>query len=74
MIFFDYSMQNVKGMKMPRGNKEHIMNYQIPLPAIETQQKIIAEFERLQQGIAERQQQIATLKNEYNRILDKYLK
>lgn len=72
--FFDYSMQNVKGMKMPRGNKEHIMNYQIPLPAIETQQKIIAEFERLQQTIQQNEQQIATLKNEYNRILDKYLK
>ncbi|MBQ9681861.1 MAG: N-6 DNA methylase [Neisseriaceae bacterium] len=72
--FFDYSMQNVKGMKMPRGNKEHIMNYQIPLPTIETQQKIIAEFERLQQTIQHNEQQIATLKNEYNRILDKYLK
>ena len=58
----------------PSINKTDIEQFVIPVPPIETQQKIIAEFERLQQGIAERQQQIATLKNEYNRILDKYLK
>lgn len=58
----------------PSINKADIEQFVIPLPTIETQQKIIAEFERLQQTIQHNEQQIATLKNEYNRILDKYLK
>ncbi|MBQ9182866.1 MAG: restriction endonuclease subunit S [Neisseriaceae bacterium] len=55
-------------------NVNTLKNIKIPLPPLETQQKIIAEFERLQQTIQHNEQQIATLKNEYNRILDKYLK
>ena len=58
----------------PSINKADIEQFVIPLPPIATQQKIIAEFERLQQTIQQNEQQIATLKNEYNRILDKYLK
>ncbi|MBQ9259258.1 MAG: hypothetical protein IJ187_05345 [Neisseriaceae bacterium] len=50
-----------------------LADIKIPLPQ-GNQQKIIAEFERLQQTIQHNEQQIATLKNEYNRILDKYLK
>ncbi|MBR5940539.1 MAG: restriction endonuclease subunit S, partial [Neisseriaceae bacterium] len=80
-ILFMYSDDLMEQMinAMPKAaypsiNKTDIEQFVIPVPPIETQQKIIAEFERLQQGIAERQQQIATLKNEYNRILDKYLK
>ena len=50
-----------------------LADIKIPLPQ-GNQQKIIAEFERLQQTIQHNEQQIATLKNEYNRILEKYLK
>ena len=28
--FFDYDMKGAKGSKMPRGDKSHIMNYDIP--------------------------------------------
>lgn len=28
--FFDFVMTDVKGMKMPRGNKDNIMRYEIP--------------------------------------------
>jgi len=31
-IFFAYDMQHAKGAKMPRGSKEAILNYQIPIP------------------------------------------
>ncbi|EHV2522524.1 restriction endonuclease subunit S [Escherichia coli] len=30
--FFSYSMQHAKGAKMPRGSKDAILNYQIPIP------------------------------------------
>lgn len=33
--FFDYVMEGKKGIKMPRGNKEDIMKYKIPMPNID---------------------------------------
>lgn len=39
--FFEYNMQHAKGAKMPRGNKEAILQYKIPLPPIEEQKKIV---------------------------------
>ena len=41
--FFDYVMTDVKGMKMPRGNKDHILRYQIPFIDMEEQLSIIEE-------------------------------
>ena len=40
--FFDFVMTDVKGMKMPRGNKDNIMRYEIPvIPLAEQQQLLI---------------------------------
>jgi type I restriction enzyme S subunit len=33
--FFDYTMQGAKGSKMPRGDKEQIMRYEIPMQSHE---------------------------------------
>lgn len=41
--FVSYVMTGVKGSKMPRGDKKHIMEYDIPVPSLPEQQKI-AEF------------------------------
>lgn len=38
--FFDYVTATAKGTKMPRGDKEAIMQYEFTLPSIDTQQKI----------------------------------
>ncbi|MDR1403984.1 MAG: restriction endonuclease subunit S [Candidatus Methanoplasma sp.] len=46
--FFDYNVQHSKGAKMPRGDKDAIMDYLIPVPAVEDQNKIVSildEFE-----------------------------
>ncbi|STO59909.1 type I restriction modification DNA specificity domain-containing protein [Canicola haemoglobinophilus] len=54
--FFDYNMKHAKGAKMPRGNKEAILNYQIPIPSLETQAKIVAildKFDRLTNFISD---------------------
>ena len=40
--FFDYVMLNTKGLNMPQGKREHILDYVIPLPPMEIQQQIIA--------------------------------
>lgn len=41
--FISYVMTGVKGSKMPRGDKKHIMEYDISVPLLPEQQKI-AEF------------------------------
>ncbi|WP_373153958.1 restriction endonuclease subunit S [Clostridium sp. AUH-JLR23] len=44
--FFEYNMQNAKGAKMPRGNKEAIMQYTFCLPIIEEQERIVSILDR----------------------------
>lgn len=39
--FFAFNMKHAKGAKMPRGSKAAIMQYKIPIPPLETQQKIV---------------------------------
>lgn len=41
--FFEFMMKDVKGMKMPRGNKENIPKYEIPLPPLTVQQAVADE-------------------------------
>ncbi|PTY76511.1 hypothetical protein B5V89_17905 [Heyndrickxia sporothermodurans] len=38
--FFDYVMSGAKGAKMPRGDKDEIMKYQISLPPLNVQEQI----------------------------------
>lgn len=44
--FFAYSMQHAKGAKMPRGNKEAIMKYKIPVPPLDEQERIVGILDR----------------------------
>lgn len=60
--FFDYVMSGAKGTKMPRGDKNSIMKYQVTVPTIEEQKKIIKIFENLDQKIE--------LNNEMNKTLE----
>lgn len=39
--FFKYNMQHAKGAKMPRGNKQKIMEYIFPIPSLEEQERIV---------------------------------
>ena len=45
--FFDFMMAGRKGVKMPRGDKNIIPRYKIPLPPIDIQKRVIAECERV---------------------------
>lgn len=54
--FFDYNMQHAKGAKMPRGNKDKIMGYSIPIPSLAEQARIVAildKFDALTASISE---------------------
>lgn len=60
--FFDYSMSTAKGIKMPRGDKDKILDYRIPIPNIEEQKRLVAEFKKLTGAIEEKRAQAADAK------------
>lgn len=45
--FFDYVMLNTKGLNMPQGKREHILDYVIPLPPMEIQCEIVSECAKI---------------------------
>ncbi|EAV0794174.1 restriction endonuclease subunit S [Salmonella enterica] len=54
--FFEYNMKYAKGAKMPRGNKEAILKYRIPIPPFNEQIRIITildKFDTLTNSISE---------------------
>lgn len=72
-VFFDYVMEGKKGIKMPRGNKEDIMKYKIPMPPLSEQKRIVAQIETLEMEIKSARTNIENAGNEKQAILDKYL-
>jgi type I restriction enzyme M protein len=46
--FFDWIMSDVKGMKMPRGKKDTIASFEVEIPSIEEQKKIVKEVESIE--------------------------
>ena len=71
--FFDYVMEGKKGVKMPRGNKEDIQKYRIPIPPIEEQRRIVSKIEALELEITKSRNLIKDAANEKQAILNKYL-
>ena len=54
--FFAYNMRNAKGAKMPRGNKEAILNFRTAVPPLEAQREIVQildEFAQLESELEE---------------------
>ena len=51
--FFAYNMQNAKGAKMPRGSKDAIMNYRLPVPPLEVQREIVGILDKFTELEAE---------------------
>lgn len=72
--FIDYVMSDVKGMKMPRGNKDNIIRYTIPVPSREIQQQIVEKISIHKAKIAEAKNIINNSAGRKQAILDKYLK
>lgn len=73
--FFDFIMNQagVKGMKMPRGNKEATLNFKIVVPSISEQNKIVAQVEQYEAEIRKAQAIMNGCAARKKAILDKYL-
>ncbi len=60
-MFFDYVMLGSKGCKMPRGDKAHIMNWDISLPSLDEQRRIASILTSLDDKIDLLRRENATL-------------
>lgn len=72
--FIDYVMNDVKGMKMPRGNKDNTIRYSIPVPIPKIQQQTVAEISVQETKIANAKVIIDSSAERKQAILEKYLK
>ena len=57
--FFDWAMQDVKGLKMPRGKRDNIIRFSILLPSLDEQKDIVLKIQKIEE-------EIAALKNIYD--------
>ena len=72
-VFFEYVMEGKKGLKMPRGNKEEIMKFRMPILPIEKQQEIVERIEKLEDEIKAARYVIENAATQKQHILNKYL-
>lgn len=75
--FFLYDIKNSKGAKMPRGDKAAVMDFEIPVPSLEEQLRIVSILDRfeslttsLQSGLPA---EIAARRQQYEHYRDKLL-
>jgi type I restriction enzyme M protein len=73
-IFFDYVMANKRGVKMPRGDKEKILQFLIPFPPINIQEQIINECQRIDDEVEEAKENISNLEQNINQAISDSLK
>ena len=59
--FFAFATAYVKGMTIPRGDKDKIKNYKFPLPPVDIQKKIVDEFNLIAAQIAQVEETIQNL-------------
>lgn len=60
--FFDYMMVGKKGVKMPRGDKKIIPNFDIPIPSPDIQKKIVDECKKVDEECKKAEQNIVNKK------------
>ena len=67
--FFDYMMVGKKGVKMPRGDKKIIPNFEIPLPSLDIQKKIADECRKLDEKHKKNAELIKNAKDKISAII-----
>lgn len=67
--FFDYVMSGAKGTKMPRGDKTHIMQYQIPRFSESQLNKFNSLASTIERNQAQNRREISTLENTKEMLL-----
>ena len=71
--FFLYDMQHAKGAKMPRGDKQAVMAYKIPVPPLEVQREIVRVLDHFTLLSAELSAELKERKQQYSYYLNKML-
>jgi len=71
--FFAYDMQHAKGAKMPRGSKEAILKYRIPIPPCEVQREIVKMLDAFTRLGAELDAEMESRKKQYSYYRDTLL-
>ena len=75
--FFLYDIQNSKGAKMPRGSKDVVMKFEVPLPHLDVQREIVRMLDSYTESVVELQKQLTAeltaRKTQYNYYRDKML-
>lgn len=72
-VFFAYNMQHAKGAKMPRGSKEAILKYRIPIPPLEVQHEIVKVLDTFTQLEAELEAELEARRRQYQYYRDTLL-
>ena len=68
--FFEYAMSVSKGLKMPRGDKDKLLKYRIPLPPIEDQHSLSAEYQRLSRLVEAEKSEISKIQTEETQMFE----
>ena len=71
--FFSYDMQHAKGAKMPRGNKDKILDYIIPLPPLSVQSRIVEILDKFTALEAEMEAELELRKKQYQHYREQLL-
>ena len=69
--FFDYMMVGKKGVKMPRGDKKIILNFEIPILPSDIQKKIADECKKLDEDVSNYEKELVKLSEKKRNILSK---
>lgn len=69
--FFDYMMVGKKGVKMPRGDKKIIPNFEIPIPSPEIQKKIADECRMVDEDVSKYKKEQVELSEKKRDLLSK---
>ena len=71
--FFDYDNSHAKGGKLPRGDKNAILAYKIPLPPLEIQSRIVEVLDKMATLTAELEAELEARKQQYEYYRNKLL-
>lgn len=70
--FFDYMMVGKKGLKMPRGDKKTIPNFDIPIPSKDIQQKIADECKTIDKDFESNVRIVNDLRKSITTLADRF--
>ena len=75
-VFFDYIMNEAgtRGLKMPRGNKDGIIQYKIALPDMNEQRRIATEIEHFESQISHLKEKMSRCISQKQEVVNRYLK